>query len=135
MGIKYVCRCRKCGKTRESYNDPRLRKSVIECKSSCFESHYEWDFVNEYEEGEQVAAAPQDAGSSSPTTEVAASPTTQGVASPQRDRPPVKQNAFVEEGSSDAQTAGSARTEGSAPTTTTAAKDESKTKQRICTML
>ncbi|ORC90170.1 uncharacterized protein TM35_000092200 [Trypanosoma theileri] len=43
----YIARCRQCGNTRRTYNDPRLRRSVIECKAACFESHYEWDFVEE----------------------------------------------------------------------------------------
>jgi hypothetical protein len=58
MAIKYKVKCNKCGNTRETYNDPRLRRSVIECKASCFESHYEWAFVDEFDEASPVLAAP-----------------------------------------------------------------------------
>ena len=43
---EFVVRCNKCGCERSSFNDPRLRRSVIECKTKCFESHYEWSLVN-----------------------------------------------------------------------------------------
>ena len=48
--VKFIAQCQKCGSTRSTYNDPRLRRSVIECKAKCFESHYEWDYVEEIED-------------------------------------------------------------------------------------
>ncbi|KEG14410.1 hypothetical protein DQ04_00481050 [Trypanosoma grayi] len=50
----YIAKCRQCGNTRQTYNDPRLRRSVIECKAACYESHYEWDFVEECKEEDDV---------------------------------------------------------------------------------
>eukprot|EP00164_Ancoracysta_twista_P021060 GFYU01038010.1.p1 GENE.GFYU01038010.1~~GFYU01038010.1.p1 ORF type:complete len:140 (+),score=36.05 GFYU01038010.1:57-476(+) len=41
-----IVKCNKCGNDRESYNDPRKSKSVIECKAHCHESHYEWTYVS-----------------------------------------------------------------------------------------
>lgn len=61
MPPRYLSKCTKCGNTRETYNDPRLRKSVTECKAKCFESHYEWELVRVLEESESApttAAAP-----------------------------------------------------------------------------
>ncbi|KAF8276053.1 hypothetical protein TcBrA4_0128510 [Trypanosoma cruzi] len=55
----YIARCRQCGNSRRTYNDPRLGRSVIECKAACYESHYEWDFVEECkaEEAENTASS------------------------------------------------------------------------------
>jgi hypothetical protein len=57
MAVKFTVKCMKCGKSRDTYNDPRLRRSVIECKASCFESHYEWEFVEEFDESAASPAA------------------------------------------------------------------------------
>lgn len=55
-----IVRCNKCKNERESYNDPRKSKSVIECKAQCHESHYEWTYVSG---GDQEDAPPVGGGS------------------------------------------------------------------------
>ncbi|CUG90334.1 Hypothetical protein, putative [Bodo saltans] len=95
MAVKFTVRCLKCGKTRDTYNDPRLRRSVIECKASCFESHYEWEFVEEFDES---AASPQ-VPSNPPASVAVAAPTTGPVVgtSPESQAAPAPKQAFVEE--------------------------------------
>lgn len=48
----FIVRCNKCDTERQSYNDPRTSKSVIECKK-CFESHNLWTYVRTIDEKKQ----------------------------------------------------------------------------------
>lgn len=45
--VEFVVRCRQCGNERQTFNDPRVPRTFIECKAKCFESHFNWDYVRD----------------------------------------------------------------------------------------
>jgi hypothetical protein len=102
MAVKYTVLCNKCKKTRTSYNDPRLRRSVIECKASCYESHYEWTYVSEEaEEGSPVASPVPAAAPALPPSsaqELVSQEARDGAEAPAEDiSKATKRQAFAEE--------------------------------------